>query len=272
MDDSWLHLENLVWMTKQYDHRQKIIIGEKQCFETDRPYPDGGPGFAISRGVIDSLTLLDNWNKALDMNQPRKIYDDVIWGILIELERITLIHTSSIMHLHMAPDVELYQLYLMQRNRTWGLSFRPVAYHQDGPTLELMPEIDRQLKNIDYGNVSPFPYTPPHCTCPIPRIHMKCVVGTYDQEIHAKGHLCAFNSGPLICHGPGPFPHWNSSIYELPNPPPPHTNTTSPSPLTITPDETAATLRNEELGLSKYKDHRQAVVKPKRPKKPTLGE
>lgn len=210
MDDSWVHLENLVWFTKQYDHTKRIILGEKVCMQTGKHYPDGGPGFLISRGVLDALDtnqLLATWNRTLEINKPAPIYDDVIWGIMIELMNATLVHTPSMSHTFMSMDSDLYKLFLYQRHRTWGLSFRPVAYHQVGKYIEEMPQIDKELHTIDYGQVDPYPHTPPDCKCQIK--HIKCA---WNFELQGHKKPCNWSSPELRCLGPGPFPHWNTTI------------------------------------------------------------
>lgn len=207
MDDTWLHLENLVWLTSQYDHRQPLVLGERVCAETGYDYPGGGTGFAISRGVIDTLGVLDIWNRTLEWNRPSPILDDVMWGIFIAKLPITFIHTPS-MYGTLVPSSDLFKLYLSQKNHPWALNFRPVASHQAGNTsLRLMPEIHEKLNGLDYNFVDPFPYVPPHCKCDR-KVHLRC---TWNSELQGRGKPCNWSAGPLVCLGPPPYPHWNGT-------------------------------------------------------------
>lgn len=204
MDDSWVHLENAVWLTRQFDHTKKIIIGERVCFWTNNPYPDGGPGFFISRGVIDSPTLLDTWNKTLELNKPHGVYDDVIWGLFAQQEGITLHHYTGISHTHMSNESALFRYYTHQKNHRWPLSWRPVAYHQEGHRNPLMPEVNRQLHEIDYGNLAENLVYPPNCLCARDKFHSKC---GYDVSFQVNNHPCKWSTGNMTCIAPGPFPN-----------------------------------------------------------------
>lgn len=209
MDDSWVHLENFVWLTKQFDYREPIVIGETVC--KPDPYPDGGPGFIISRGVIDHPLVVESWEAALKKNGRGTIFDDVIWGMYMSINNVTLVHYNGITHGTLHRDSEVYQYILKQKNQKWPLSFRPVCYHQQGGHIEFMPEISKQLLQINYGRLSNNMYTPPDCKCHTPR-HRRCwYPGSPDE-------MCLWSSRWLHCIGPGPWPQLDGMTYKTPQP------------------------------------------------------
>lgn len=197
MDDSWLHLENLVWLTKAYDHREPLVIGEIVC--NQEPYPDGGPGFLISRGLIDHPLVVESWEKALKQNGQHTIFDDVLWGIYMKINNATLVHYHGITHGTLNRNSEVYNYYLKQKDKRWPLNFRPVAYHQQGEDVKLMPDVTRELHQINYGRLSNDLYTPPDCKCHNPG-HRRC------WWPKSPGDMCYWSSPHLYCLGPGPWP------------------------------------------------------------------
>jgi hypothetical protein len=202
MDDSWMHMENLVWLARQYDHTKPMAIGERVCDFSNADYPDGGPGFLISRGVIDHPNYYEGWKKALELNKPHGVYDDLIWGLYMRVNNITMIHYHGISHTALYEGSQLYRYYARQKDHDWPLAFRPVAYHQSGKTLQLMPEVHKTMWSVDYGRVVTNPYVPPNCNC-VKNVHRKC---TWNETLNASGP-CTWSSGELKCIGPGPWPN-----------------------------------------------------------------
>jgi len=200
MDDSWIHMENLLWLAQQYNHSKPMVIGERVCTKVPNEYPDGGPGFLISRAVIDHPNLLESWNQAVKENKG-EVLDDMIWGIYVKKNNISVIHAHGISHHKLDLQSDLYRYFLHQRGHPWPLSFRPVAYHQMRESLDYMPELDRRLHEIDYGLPHPDPYTPPNCLCMEP-LHVRC---GWKKELNRK--KCARASGDMECLGPGPYPN-----------------------------------------------------------------
>lgn len=200
MDDTWLQLENLVWLTKTHDYRQPIVIGERVC-EARGFYPDGGPGFLISRGVIDHPDLISGWNASLKLNGGEKeIIDDMIWGLYIKLNKLTFIHSNGISHATLSQDSEVWQYFLHQQGHPWPLHFRPVAYHQQEEHLQFMPHMTRQLSKLNYAHLSNDLYTTPDCQCRT-NLHRRC------SWAHSNLGPCDWWSPLLYCLGPGPWPH-----------------------------------------------------------------
>lgn len=197
MDDSWLHLENVVWLMRSYDYREPLVIGEIVC--NPDPYPDGGPGFFISRGLIDHPLVVESWEQALKQNGPNTIFDDVIWGIYLKINNATLVHYHGITHGTLNRNSEVYNYYIKQKDKRWPLNYRPVAYHQQQHDVEFMPEVTRQLHQINYGRLSNDLYTPPDCKCHNPA-HRRC------WWPESPGDMCYWSSPHLYCLGPGPWP------------------------------------------------------------------
>ena len=201
MDDSWVHLQNLVWLAQQYDHTKPMVIGEKVCTTVRTEYPDGGPGFLISRGVIDLPNLIPSWDQSV-RETVGYVLDDMVWGLYTKKNSISVVHYHGISHASLTPSSDLYNYYLYQQNHSWPISFRPVAYHQGNEAaINYMPELDRQMKALDFALPHPDPYTPPNCVCLEP-VHRRC---GYKKEL-SKGK-CFSASGDLECTGPGPWPN-----------------------------------------------------------------
>jgi hypothetical protein len=214
MDDTWLHLENLVWLSRQYDHRKAIVIGEMVC-ESRGTYPDGGPGFLISRGVIDHPNALHAFHEALALNDPQPVLDDVIWGLYTKLNNVTLVHNNGISHLSHFAESETYQYFLHQQKteKGWPLNFRPIAYHQKDELLPFMPEMDRSLKAIDFNQPSRDSYSTPGCYCR-DGDHRRC---SWDKPMYDIGEDkggCRWASSSLFCLGPGPWPNSPSPVVD----------------------------------------------------------
>lgn len=206
MDDSAAHFKNMVWLARQYDWRKPIVLGTKDCWEYD--YPDGGPGFLISRGLLNSPTLLDSWNATLSTQVRGKttILDDALWGILIAREKAKFYHNNGFTHNPLNSKSELYNYYLRQRGHEWPVTWRPVAWHSPGKNLQSMPEVYKALHSIDYANLSTTAYHPPLCKC-IPGRHSVCAHDTELIHRHKKDGPCAWANTWLDCIGVGPFPN-----------------------------------------------------------------
>lgn len=204
MDDSGIHMENLVWLAQQYDYRKPVVIGERICLNDD--YPDGGPGFLISRGLIDSPTLRTSWNKTLTSGIP--MLDDFLWGRLITLEKAAFYHSNGVSHEPYTNSSELYRYYLRQRGHPWPLNYRPTLYHQAKDTIELMPIVHRDLLGIDFSNMETrVLFTPPHCIC-WGHLHHRCSWSLDILLINGTRTICSFPNPYLECTlGPTPPPN-----------------------------------------------------------------
>jgi hypothetical protein len=202
MDDSWLHMENMVWFLSQYDHRKPLLFGERVCYHTNRDYPDGGPGIFMSRGFLEVAGMLDNWNKSLAINHPNTIFDDVIYGIFNKLQNSTLVHYTGISHHSLTRKSQLYNYMTKQKGGKWPVTFRPIAFHQMGKEgLEFMKTVNEELHSIDYGEVDDRPFTMPNCWC-APNIHRRC---SYQQGLN-HNNPCDWANGHLKCLAPEPWP------------------------------------------------------------------
>jgi len=200
MDDSWVHLQNLVWLAQQYNHSKPVVIGERVCTWTNLDYPDGGPGFLISRAVLEHPQYLSAWSETLK-ERPNSGWDDFIWGAYVQKNNITFVHYHGFSHANIHANSSLYNYFLKQKDTPWPLSFRPVAYHQSGDSLEFMPTMDEKLHEIDYSIPHSDPYTPPNCRC-LERAHKRC---GYNITLSRGG--CKVAQTELECLGPGPWPN-----------------------------------------------------------------
>jgi len=198
MDDTFIHLENLLWLTKQYDYTQPIVIAEKVCYWTGVEYPDGGPGFVMSRGFVDQWTE-ETFNKTFDAHEGETI-DDLMWGQVLERMNVKMIHYPGIRHAHMSDTyANLYRYIMEHQNRPWPLKFRPIAFHQGVPGgLEFLPRLVQDLHQIDYDNVHPDAQDAAPCSCGPRREvwHRRC---SYAPKYPRA------NRGSLHDFGPGPW-------------------------------------------------------------------
>lgn len=64
-DDSYVHMENLWWLTSFLDSNRPFILGYQQCYK-NIPYvsPHGGPGIILSRGWVKAVNETV-WEKSL---------------------------------------------------------------------------------------------------------------------------------------------------------------------------------------------------------------
>lgn len=217
MDDSGIHMENLIWLTQQYDYRKPIVIGERICLHQD--YPDGGPGILMSRAFIESPTLRTSWNISLTKRGLSYILDDYLYGKLILLEKAQFYHSSGISHEPFSNNSEIYRYYLRQRGHPWPLSYRPVLYHQAKATLSLMPTVHRDLQGIDFANLETKRlFTPPNCLC-WGHIHSRCGWSLEIMYINKTRTACSWPNGFVHCiFGAAPVPNPLPGIRDIAGP------------------------------------------------------
>lgn len=200
MDDAYIHLENLHYLTKQYDPSKPIIIGERYCYWSGHDYPNGGPGIILSRAAIENFNW-EMWEHSLKV-QTGKIFDDVIWGDYIHYANITFIHHHGITQEPVEENdhQQLFNYMMDQKNKSWPLSFRPTMIHQRG-SIHLMPWLHQKLHELSYLPIHPDAYDPPLCYCPKDKnVHQKCA---WNQKYAESS--CHWSSQTLICLGPGPY-------------------------------------------------------------------
>lgn len=200
MDDSWVHLPNLVWLARQYNHTKPMVIGERVCTTVHADYPDGGPGFLISRGVIDHPDFLASWDRSV-REIAGYVLDDMVWGLYARRNGIAVVHEHGFSHASLSPKTEIYRYYLNQKDEPWPLTFRPIAYHQVNDAINHMPEMNRRMLELDFALPHPDPYTPPNCLC-MGTAHRRC---GYSLQLSQK--QCFGATGDLVCYGPGPWPN-----------------------------------------------------------------
>lgn len=162
MDDTWLHMENLWHLTKQYNSSESIIIGEKFC-HPKFAYPTGGPGFVLSRGAIDSFDI-NHWREMSDNRSPTTVFDDLAWGQQIQAMGAKFIHHNGFSQVSAAKGNPIYNY--MQNRHKWNLPFRPVAYHQGPSRFDMMTELEDVLHKLPYDILDTENMLPnPECKC-----------------------------------------------------------------------------------------------------------
>jgi len=196
IDDTFIHLENLMWLTKQYDHNQSILIGEKVCYWTGVEYPDGGPGFVMSRKFVDMWSE-ELWNMTLATHEGETI-DDLMWGQLLDRMRMPMTHYPGIRHSELLDTSGIYQYFMKHANGPWPLKFRPVAYHQGiAGGMEFLPQLTYDLHQIAYDNVHPGAVDAAPCGCGRRKIkHGRC---SYEPNYLRSDY------GEMTDLGPGPW-------------------------------------------------------------------
>lgn len=209
MDDTYLHLENVLDLVAQYDHRDKILLGDLHCLPDGSTYPSGGPGILFSRGLLDDWNWND-WMKALVLiDRDKEMKDDVMWGMYLERRNISIINHFGITQSPLDAGGELTEYIMSFRNLPWALPFRPVAIHQQ-KRIHRMKALHKILHSIPYNTAANDKIIQlPPCECR--RDHQKC---SWNHEL-VDLEMCRWASQSLICYGPGPWPnfhhdHWHS--------------------------------------------------------------
>lgn len=207
MDDSYLHLENLLDLVDQYDHTQKVVFGDMYCLRENFTYPSGGPGILFSRGVLDDWNWDDWMGPLVRYNRNNRLIDDVMWGEYLLRRGIPIFHHHGITQAPLDPGGELLDFMLLFRHTPWALPFRPIAIHQAN-RAERMPMLHKLLHSIPYTPTAAKLIDLPECTCR-PSSHQKC---TYNHALVDRG-VCRWASQSLICLGPGPWPQLQRSYW-----------------------------------------------------------
>ena len=198
MDDTWVHLENLHHLVSQYDHTMPLLIGEKVCYWTGDQYPDGGPGFVMSKGFIDSWTE-EIFNYTLETHEGETL-DDIMFGQLLTNMKVKVIHHPGFTHAALEPRKDsTHNYYASKVGKPWPLAHRPVAAHQGvGDALPYMPKLHNLMHQIQFNITADVLYSTPVCDCGRGRVaHGRCSYGPKYKET---------GSGKLTDHGPGPWP------------------------------------------------------------------
>jgi hypothetical protein len=162
MDDTYLHIENLAELVGRYNESLPIVIGEKYCHPSFS-YPTGGPGFVISRGLIDSFDF-QNWQTLTSRhNIKESLYDDLVWGQQLIHMKALLMHHHGFSQLSASKANPMFN-YLISRE-TWNLPFRPIAYHQGPNKFDIMPHLEDILHRLPYDNLDSRMIGAPDCQC-----------------------------------------------------------------------------------------------------------
>lgn len=204
MDDSYVHMENLMDLIEQYDHTEKIVLADKFCTHYSIPYPSGGAGILFSRGFLDDFNLTD-WNDPFKVSQRegRPIYDDVAWGDYMHLRKIPVLNHMGIhqapLGMH-SPHWRYWMNFERGLGRNWTLPYRPVLLHQHGSPFP-MRVVHQKLHNLTYTPLADNLIDIPECKCPIGK-HQKCI---WDQRL-TDMKKCRWGFETLECIAPGP---WN---------------------------------------------------------------
>lgn len=207
MDDSYLHLENLLDLVEQYDPTQKIVLGDVHCVEENYTYPSGGPGILFSRAVLDDWNWED-WMAPLVLHDRSTfLKDDVMWGEYLMKRGIPIINHPGISQAPLDPGGELLDFMLLSRHTPWALPFRPVAIHQQ-KRIGRMKWLHQLLHSIPYHQTADKMIYLPACTCRN-NSHQKCA---WDHALVDR-EICRWASQSLICLGPGPWPNLHHTYW-----------------------------------------------------------
>lgn len=162
MDDTWIHMENLHWLASQYDHKVPLVLGEKYC-HPKFTYPTGGPGFLISRGIIDRFDFT-SWDFITTRNTKETVFDDLVWGQQLASMNAPLVHYNGFSQFGAGFRNPIFR-YMLSRF-TWDLPFRPVAYHQGPRFMHLMADLEDIMHRLPYNIVeTKNPLPSPECLC-----------------------------------------------------------------------------------------------------------
>lgn len=201
MDDSYVHMENLLELLLHYDPKEKIVLGDRFCY-WGHDYPSGGPGIVFSRAVLEDWNLKD-WEKPFhSKSSPNNFFDDVAWGSYLKLRNITVINHMGIEqqpNQHDSPQWKYWMRFENGSGNLWNLPYRPVLLHQHNTRMD-MKTVHEKLHNLAYLPLADKLMEVPPCLCP-PQAHQKCI---WDQSLVSKGR-CQWGFDRLECIGPGPW-------------------------------------------------------------------
>jgi hypothetical protein len=202
MDDSYVHLENLLDLVEQHNSSKRIVLGDKHCYWSNHDYPSGGPGVLFSRGVLDDFNQTE-WELPFKLAKNiGNFFDDVAWGDYLHFRGIPVTNHMGIEQAANRPHSPQWKYWLeFQRGkgRKWNLPYRPVLLHQHGNPMPMV-EVHNELHKIDYSPTSETLIDIPACHCP-PNRHQKCV---WNQDLTNNG-LCHWGFDRLTCIAPGPW-------------------------------------------------------------------
>jgi hypothetical protein len=202
MDDSYVHMENLLDLVKQYNSSERTVIGDKHCAHTGHPYPSGGPGVLFSRGLLEDFDEA-TWKRPVEEAiSPSRVFDDVIWGDYLNLRNVPIINHMGIEQTPNRLEAPQWHYWMRFENglgNLWNLPYRPVLLHQHGMPMN-MTYLHIKLHNITYSPLADQLVEIPECKCPGFR-HQKCV---WNQDLTDRGR-CQWGFERLECIGPGPW-------------------------------------------------------------------
>lgn len=194
MDDTYLHLENLMHLLDQYDHREPIVLADKFCSELGYQYPSGGPGIIISRGLLEKWDW-NAWNRPeTEHKDKNSYYDDVLWGQYLHLVNVPITHHHGLTQHSFGSQSTLflfYETFFRGTDRKWPLPFRPVGLHQHRTDIP-MATIHKRLHAISYEPVDENLIPVPDCECQ--NDHRHCF---WDK--HLSDSSCKYESDQLKC-------------------------------------------------------------------------
>lgn len=148
VDDTFVHVENAWDYLSALNASKPQLIGERYC-HPQFSYPTGGAGFAISRGLIDDFDM-DTWRRITSREDRREfVFDDLVWGQLVQAMHVPFIHHPGFSQFQASAGSPMFH-YLLNRQTSWDLPFRPIAYHQGPNRLDLMPHLDDVLHRLPY--------------------------------------------------------------------------------------------------------------------------
>lgn len=204
MDDTYVHLENLLHLVDQYDHLDPIIIGDRFCTERGFDYPSGGPGIVISKGALNAWDT-KAWFQPQTANRAHDQYfDDVMWGEYLHNARpkVTFIHHHGITQNWFQSHSQIFKYYLKFKDPKllWPLDYRVVSVHQHRSDLK-MAQLHQHLHEIRYEPVAEKVVPIPPCKCSGTQ-HRRC-----HYDLSKDPGPCFYENTLLTCISEGPWPH-----------------------------------------------------------------
>lgn len=162
MDDTFIHAENAWQFVSNLNASEPALIGERFC-HPNFEYPTGGPGFIISRGLIDAFDF-KSWT-AIQINRSVRegVFDDLVWGQLLQRMNVSITHHNGFSQTSASLGNPMFNY--MTGRTSWNLPFRPIAYHQGPHKFSLMSQLQDVLHRLPYEELDPYMIELPPCKC-----------------------------------------------------------------------------------------------------------
>jgi len=220
MDDTYLHLENILNEVSKHDHREKVVIGEKWCKQGRHEFPVGGSGFIFSRAVLYDYDW-SSWSLSIkNVKSMNEFIDDMVWGEYLQRRGIEITHHGGVHQFPMYPGMPLYRYWMQFHSSTniaklhpWNMDFRPLLLHHQGLPIP-MQLLHQNLHELQYTPVLDSTHkdfiTIPKCVCNSDRVIRKC----YHSKRLLESGSCHRPDENMQCIAPATW-KWYVTEYEF---------------------------------------------------------